>query len=191
MTDRGWRLDMASSGMRGQHAWSDMVSGITPSTGSGRTLFSVEEAMIVNMDLPLRAGDEESPESQRDLHVKTETIYFFICFLLLLFGKKKEGFPASRFIGFVLFPVVLVYTFRDIRTCIISNKFSQIITPGWNTERLDVEWVGPVATLLFELIYLYEGAYGQSPKFTRERAFRFLTGALFNLMFFVVLWTEY
>ena len=81
---------MASSGMRGQHAWSDMVSGITPSTGSGRTLFSVEEAMIVNMDLPLRAGDEESPESQRDLHVKTETIYFFICFLLMLFGKKKR-----------------------------------------------------------------------------------------------------
>jgi len=61
-----------------------MVSGIVPNTGFTRTLFSVEEAMIVNMDLPLLmlcSGDEESPDSQRDLRVKTERIYFFICFL--------------------------------------------------------------------------------------------------------------
>jgi hypothetical protein len=100
---------MATLGVRGQHACSDMVPGIIPSTGFAGTLFSVEEAMIVNMDLPLLTlcnGDEESPESQRDLRVKTERIYFFICFLLLLFGTKK-GFPASRFIGFVLFPAAL------------------------------------------------------------------------------------
>jgi hypothetical protein len=44
---------VASSSMKWQHACSDMVSGNIPSTGFARTLFSVEESMIVNMDLPL------------------------------------------------------------------------------------------------------------------------------------------
>jgi len=82
--------------------------------------------MVVNMDLPFLmfcTGDEESPGSQRALRVKTERIYFFICFLLLPFGKKKGGgFPASRFIGFALF--VLTFTLHDIRTRIMNNKFS-------------------------------------------------------------------
>jgi len=64
---------MASLSMRGQHASSDMVPGIIPSTGFARTLFSVEEAMIVNMDLPFLMfciDDEESPGSQSALPVK-------------------------------------------------------------------------------------------------------------------------
>jgi hypothetical protein len=66
-----------------------MASGIIPSTGFVRTLFSVEEAMIVNMDLPslmFCTGDEESPDLQRVLCVKAGRIYFFISFLLLSFG---------------------------------------------------------------------------------------------------------
>jgi hypothetical protein len=153
-----------------------MASGIIPSAGFTRTLFSVEEAMIVNMDFPFLmfcTGDERSPDSQSALCVKSERIFFFVLCLLLPFGEKKK-FPASHFIGFVLFPVVLTFTLHDIRTRIISNKFSHFITPGWNAEglwlpgRLDVEWMLPLSSFLFEFIYLYECAYGHSPVFNGE-----------------------
>jgi hypothetical protein len=83
-----------------------MASGIIPRTGFARSLFSVEEAMIVNMNLPFlmfRAGDEESPDSHRALCLQTGRIYFFISFLSLPFGLKKR-FPASRFVEFFTFP---------------------------------------------------------------------------------------
>jgi len=64
-----------------------MASGIIPSTGLARTLFSVEEAMIINRDLPFLmfcTGDEESPDSQGALCIKTERIISssvsFYCF---------------------------------------------------------------------------------------------------------------
>jgi hypothetical protein len=75
-----------------------------------KTLFSAEEATNVNVDLPSLVFckvDEESPDLQRALCVKTEWIYFFICFLLLAFGNKNSSLRHVNWI--LLFSVVLTF----------------------------------------------------------------------------------
>jgi hypothetical protein len=85
---------------------------------------------------------------------------------IALWRKKKVSCVTFHWI--CTFPRRINFTLYDIRTRIISNKFSQFITPGWNAEslwlpgRLDVEWMLPVSIFLFELISLYERAYGHS-----------------------------